>query len=141
MHAETSFPGCPSDRWSRGPLGVEELEDRIEGETQDHVEFGDDAELESEIGAIEGALEPLEESDTIEVLATLKQTRTAMTQEKLSRGLRAPVRQHTNSTSVTKCSPKPDLARMVGRIVEFIPGKEGGLAQAWVNAISGTQKD
>ena len=42
--------------------------------------FGDDTEFESEIKAIVDAQEP-----TFEVLATWKQTRTAMTQEKLRR--------------------------------------------------------
>ena len=57
---------------------VEEFEDKIEDETHDYVEFGDDAVLESEIEAIVAAQEPLEESDANEVLATWKQTRTAM---------------------------------------------------------------
>ena len=34
---------------------VEELDHRIEDETQDSVEFGDDVELESELEAIVGA--------------------------------------------------------------------------------------
>ena len=34
-----SFLVCPPDRWS------EELDDRVEDETQDHVAFGDDAEF------------------------------------------------------------------------------------------------
>ena len=58
----------------------------------------------------------MEESDAIEVLATWKQTRTAMTQEKLNRGLRTPVYQHSNSTTVTKNVPKPDLAKLAGRM-------------------------
>ena len=49
-----------SGRWSHGTSGVEESEDRIEDEIQDHVEFGDDTVLESEIEAIAGALEPTE---------------------------------------------------------------------------------
>ena len=114
MAIRTSFPGCPPDRWPLGTCGVEELEGRIEDETQDHVEFGDDAELESELEAIARALEPMEESDAIEVLATWKQTRTAMVQEKLNRGLRTPVRHHSNSTQ-SKNAPKPDLARLAGR--------------------------
>ena len=65
----TSFPSCPPDGWSHGTFGVEEVEDWIQDKTQDHVEFGDDAELESEIEAIVGALEPKEESDAMEVLA------------------------------------------------------------------------
>ena len=89
------FLGCPQDRWSHGTFGVEELEGRVEDETQYHVEFGDDAEFE-----FVGVLEPIEEREAVEVLATWKQTKTAMTQEKLKRGL--PVRQHLNSTSITK---------------------------------------
>ena len=87
----TSFLGCPPDRWSHGTFGVDELEDRPDHELQDPVDFGGDTEFESEIEAIVGALEPTEESDAIEVLSTWKQTRTAMTQEKLNRGLRTPV--------------------------------------------------
>ena len=101
--------GCPLDLWSDGTFSVEELEDKIEDEPKDHVEFGDDEELESEIEAIVGSLEPTEESDAIEVLTTWKQTRTAMAQEKLNRGLRTPVRQHSNSTPIAKTAPKPDL--------------------------------
>ena len=83
---QTSFPDCPQDWWSHRTFGVEKLEDRAEDETQDHVEFGDDSEFESELEAIVGALEPMEESDAIEVLATWKQIKTAMTQEKLIEG-------------------------------------------------------
>ena len=74
----TSFPGAPPIRWSHGTPSVWTNRKRVEDETQDHVEFGDDAEFESEIEAIVGALEPTEESDATEVLATWKQTRTAM---------------------------------------------------------------
>ena len=65
----TSFPLCPPDGWSHGTFGVEELEDWVEDETLDHVEFGNDAEFESE--AIVGALEQTEESDAVEVFARL----------------------------------------------------------------------
>ena len=111
----TSFPGCPPDRWSHGTFGVDELEDRPEDELQDDVDFGGDTEFESEIEAIVGALETMEESDGTDVFATWKQTRTAMTQEKLNRGLRTPVYQHSNSTSVTKHVAIPDLAKLAGR--------------------------
>ena len=94
---ERRFLGCPPDRWSHGTFGVEELEDRPDHELQDPVDFGGDTEFESEIEAIVGALEPIEESDAIEVLSTWKQTRTAMTQEKLNRGLRTPVYQHSKT--------------------------------------------
>ena len=65
----SSFPGCPPDRWSHGTFGVE-LEDRIEDETQDHAEFGDDACLNPKLRR---SWEPW------------KQTKTAMAEEKLSR--------------------------------------------------------
>ena len=70
MAIRTSFPCRPPDWQSHGTFGMGELDDRIEGGTQDHVEFGSDIELESEIEAIVGALEPTEESDAIEVLPT-----------------------------------------------------------------------
>ena len=110
MAIRTSFPGSPADRWFHGTFGVEWIED----ETQDHVEFGDDAELESEIEAIVGGLEPIEESDAIEVLATWKKNQDGMAQEKLNLGLTTPVRQNSNSTSIAKNVPKPDLARLAG---------------------------
>ena len=37
---------------------MEKLEDRNEDETQDHGKLGDDAELESEIEAVVGPLQP-----------------------------------------------------------------------------------
>ena len=104
---------------------VQELDDRIEEETQDHVEIEDDDERESEIEALVGALERKEESDAIEVLATWKETRTAMAHEKLNRGLRTPVRQHSNRTPIAKHVPKPDLARLAGRISVFL------LSRSW----------
>ena len=45
----TSFLGCSPDRWAHGPFGVDELEDRVEDELQEHVDFGGDAEFESEL--------------------------------------------------------------------------------------------
>ena len=68
--SRASFLGCPPDRWSHGTFGVDELEDRTEDELQDHAEFGGDTEFESEIEALVGAFEPIEESDAIAVLAT-----------------------------------------------------------------------
>ena len=77
---------------------------------------GDDAEFESEIDATVGALEPKEEEMTrLKFLRLGNKTKTAMTPEKLNRVLRAPVRQHPNSTSNTENVPKPDLARLAGR--------------------------
>ena len=85
---------------------MDELEDRVEDELQDHVGFQDDAEFESEIEAIVGALEPIGESDAVEVLTTWKQTRMAMNQEKAQSG-------HDKST--TRNFLKPDLAKLAGR--------------------------
>ena len=39
-----------------------------------------------------------------------------MTQEKLNRGLRTPVHQHSNSTPITMNLPKPDITQFAGRI-------------------------
>ena len=92
---------------------MEELEDKVEDETKDHVDFGGGAEFESEIEAIVGAPEPTKESDAVE-LATWKQTRTNMTQEK-----HQSVSENTcdpDSTSITRNFPKPDLAVLAGRI-------------------------
>ena len=83
MAIRTSFPGCPPDRRSHG---WRNLKTRSRTKPHDHVEFGDDAEVESETEAIVGAQESLEESDANEVLATWKQARTATAQEKLNRG-------------------------------------------------------
>ena len=71
------------------------------------------------------ALEPTEESDAVEVLATWKHTRTAMNQEKLNRGLRTPVYQHSNRTSITRNFLKPDLAQLAGRSRSFKSRKVG----------------
>ena len=49
-------------------------------------DHGGDAELDSEIKAAVGALESIEETDAVEVLATWKETRMAITQKNLSRG-------------------------------------------------------
>ena len=63
----TSFPSCPPLRWSHGTLGVAELEDLVEDESRDHVDFGGDVELEFEIEAVVGALEPIQKSDALAV--------------------------------------------------------------------------
>ena len=42
----TAFLGCPPDWWSHGTFGVDELEDRVEDEPQDRVDFLGDAEFE-----------------------------------------------------------------------------------------------
>ena len=78
------------------------MEDGVTDGTQDHVEFGGDAEFESETEAIVGALGPIEESDAIEVFATWKQTRTATTREAQSR---AQGRLYANTRAV-RPSPK-----------------------------------
>ena len=66
----TSFPGCQPDQWSYGTPGAE-----------DHVEFGDDAEFESEIEVIVGVLEPM---TRLKFSRPGKQTRTAMTKKRSS---------------------------------------------------------
>ena len=66
----------------------------IEDETQDHVEFWDDAELDSDIEAIVGALEPVQES-----VAIWKQTRMAIAREKLNRGLGTSERTRRNKNA------------------------------------------
>ena len=111
----TSFLGCPLDRWSHGAFGVDELEDRVEHEPQDLVDFGDDAEFESEIEAVVGALQPVEDSDAVEVLATRKQTRKAVTQEKLSRGWEHLCANAQTARQSARTFPKPDLAELAGR--------------------------
>ena len=67
--SERRFLVVHRTKW-HGVLGVDELEDRVEDEPQVHVAFGGDAEFESKIEAIGGALEPTEEIDAVEVLAT-----------------------------------------------------------------------
>ena len=47
-------------RWSHGAFGVDELEDRVENDPHDLVDFGGDAEFASATEAIVGALEPIE---------------------------------------------------------------------------------
>ena len=47
-----------------------------------------DPEVEHEIESAIAGLEPFEESDAVGVLATWRQTKTAMTEEKWTRGLR-----------------------------------------------------
>ena len=86
MRGDPNVVSWSSTRLVDGAFG--EMEDRVEDEPQDHVDFGSNAEFQSEVEAIVGAPESIEESDAVEVLATWKQTRTATNQEKLSRRLR-----------------------------------------------------
>ena len=74
-----------------------------------------DAEFESEIEAIVGALLPVEGSDAVEVLATRKQTRKAVTQEKLSRGWEHLCANAQTARQSAGTFPKPDLAELAGR--------------------------
>ena len=48
-----------------------------------------------------------------------------MAQGKLNRGLRTPVRQHSNRTPIATNAPKTDLARLAGRISVFL------LSRSW----------
>ena len=111
----TSSPACPPDRWSHGTFGVEELEDRIEDETQDHVSSGMTLNLNPKLRPSWEHWNSWKKVTQSKFLRPAKQTRTAMAQEKLSQGLRTPARQHSNSTPTVKNAPKPDLARLAGR--------------------------
>ena len=86
-------------QWSHGTFGVDELEVRSEDEPQDHVDVGGYGEFESEIEAIVGALEPIEESDAVEALATWKQIRTAMNQQKIGVST---LKQHINHQELSE---------------------------------------
>ena len=102
--SETSFPGCHPNRQSHGTLGVDQLEERVEDETQDHVQFGDDAEYEFDMEAVVGALGPIEESDAIEFLATWQQTRTdtGEAQSKAERACTPTLEQYVNHQKRSK---------------------------------------
>ena len=53
MHVNPNgVPGCPPDLRSHAVHGVDELEDRVEDDPQMHLDFGGDAECESEIEAL-----------------------------------------------------------------------------------------
>ena len=101
--------------WSHGIWGVHELDNGVEEELQENVGPGGDTELESEMGTIVGALEPIEENDAIEVLSALKQTGTAMAREKLNRVLKAPVFQHLTSTRSARNARTPDHTKLASR--------------------------
>ena len=58
--SERRFPAA-DQTGGRMARWVDELEDRVGDQPQDHVDFGSDTEFESEIEATEGALEPREE--------------------------------------------------------------------------------
>ena len=67
-----------------------------------------------------------------------------MTQEKLNRGLRTPVYQHSNSTTVTKNVPKPDLAKLAGRMRCYNCREVGHFSQNYPKRLvqtSGTDAD
>ena len=75
---------------------------------QDDPQMTADPQVESEIVPRIAGLEWVEKSDAVDVLAT-RQTRTAMTQEKLTRGPR-----QTGAVNHWSAS-KQDLARLAGR--------------------------
>ena len=97
------------------PLGVDVLDTGVEEEPQENVDPGGDTELESEMGAIVGALGPIEESDAIKALGTWKQTGAAMAREKLDRELKAPVYQNPTSARSARNAQKPDLTKLASR--------------------------
>ena len=105
MTISTSFPGCPPDRWSHGTFCV-------------WRSWMTGSKTKPKITLRTGMMLSLNPRLRLSWdLATWKQTRTAMAQEKANRGLRTPVRQHSNSTAIAQNAPKPDLARLAGRTV------------------------
>ena len=79
-----AFPGCPS----HGTFTIGESEEGLALNTDNDRQMLGDMDAEREIEAITAGVALIEESDTVGVLATLRQERTAMTQETLTRGLR-----------------------------------------------------
>ena len=97
----TAFLRCPTDRLSDGTFVVGES-GGLDWDAGDDQETAVDPEVEHEIGSIIAGLLPIEESGAVEVLATWRQTRTAMTQKKLIRGLRpeaCPYRSDSNKVA------------------------------------------
>ncbi|CAK0862474.1 unnamed protein product [Prorocentrum cordatum] len=86
----TAFPGVPPERLTQTAFAVEEEHGDTEvGPPPEHyAEESVEDDITDEIDAIVQAAEPIDEADAVEILATWKQTRTAMTKEKLDRGLR-----------------------------------------------------
>ena len=76
-----------------------------------------DPEVEHEIEAVVTGLEPSEEGDAVEVLATWRSTRTSMTQENSTRGCLRPagVVKLGSPAEAHKNTLRQDLARLSGR--------------------------
>ena len=83
-----SLPGWLPDRFLHGTFAVGESEEGLELNVEDDPETQGDTEAEREIEAIIAGVEPIEESDAVEVLTTWRHTRTAVTLDKLTRGRR-----------------------------------------------------
>ena len=87
-------------------------EDRVEDEPQDHVDFGGDAEFESEIEAIMAALEPIEGSGAVESSCDLETNQNGHdsgdAQSRSENTCVPTLKRHKNF-------PKPDLAKLAGR--------------------------
>ena len=86
-------------------------------EVEDGQETVVDLEVEHEIEAVVTGLEPSEESDAVEVLATWRSTRTSMTQENSTRGCLRPagVVKLGSPAEAHKNALRQDLARLSGR--------------------------
>ena len=100
MAIQTSFPGCPLGRWSQGPVVWRSW--MTGSRTKPKITSSSGMTL-----SLNLKLKPSWEHWN---------PKKTVTQSKFLRpGLRAPVRQHSNSTPIAKNAPKPDLARLAGR--------------------------
>ncbi|CAK0906071.1 unnamed protein product, partial [Prorocentrum cordatum] len=86
----TAFTGVPPEKLAQAARGVEEErgESEIPPPPEPVRDMGAEDDAPQEIGAIAQAAEPFVESDAADILTTRKQTRIAMNEERLDRGLR-----------------------------------------------------
>ena len=89
-----------------------------------------DPEVEHEIEAVVAGLEPSEEGDAVEVLATWRSTRTSMTQENSTRGCLRPagVVKLGSTAEAHKNALRQDLAQLSGRTPATSAGKSDSSA-------------
>ena len=88
----TAFPECPPELLPHGSFAVEDLEDTKAVGAREELDMATDQEMEFEVDAIVAALDPPKiVTLSIAVLPAWHQTRVAMTQETLTRGLRSAV--------------------------------------------------
>lgn len=103
----TAFPGVPPQRLLHAAYAVQHEETIVPVGVEGRADTKMEEEIDASIQAVEP--EPLEDVDAIEVLATWKQTREAMTKEKLDRGAKgrppsSPSRQELDRlASRTRC--------------------------------------